>query len=181
VTYHRHAKSEHYVYFARAGGMMKIGCSRLPVERLKQIGEWVPFKVELAAVLHGAFDTEAALHSHFGASWSHLEWFHVTPEMEAMVADILAGRPITITPKPKDNIKAQRVRAKKAATRRVTLAEDRANLPHSYHERRRRRPAYLTEALASFEGGHGGAPSPAALAAIARYEAELAPLAKAAA
>lgn len=181
MTYHRYPKSEYYVYFARGGDMMKIGCSRTPVERLKQIAEWVPYQIELVAVLHGAFDTEAALHSHFSASWSHLEWFHVTPEMEAMVADILAGRPITITRKPKDDAKAQRVRAKKAATRRVTIAEDNAGRPHGYPARLRLRPAYLTEALASYEGPHGGAPSPAALAAIARYEAELsAPMATAA-
>lgn len=183
MTYRRYPKNEYYVYFARAGGMMKIGCSRKPVERLVQIAEWIPFQIELVAVLPGAFDMETALHAHFAADWSHLEWFKVTPAMEAMVADIKAGRPLTLLrPQPKDCAKEYARTLKKRASRRVTMAEKRGGLGWmSYPERERIRPQYLRDALASFEGPHNPVPSPVALAAIARYEVELAhPNAKAA-
>jgi hypothetical protein len=179
MSYNRFPKSEYYVYFARAGGLMKIGCSRRPVDRLVQIAEWIPFQIELAAVCPGAFDFEAALHAHFAESWSHLEWFHATPEMEAMVADINAGKPIDLAPQRKDHAKELAKTLKKRASRRVTMAEKRSGIGGRYDNRER--PPYLLEAMASYDGPHSPPPSPLALAAIARYEAELAaPLAQAA-
>lgn len=160
------------VYFARAGNMMKIGCSRKPLRRVKEIGEWIPFEIELVAATDGSYDLEAAIHNHFADSWSHLEWFRVTPEMEAMVDDINAGRPITLRPWRKDTLKMRRTTLKKRASRRITMAEKRAGIKGFYSLRGR--PDYLLEAIASFRGPHKPPPSAEALAAIARYERECA-------
>lgn len=174
MTYHRFNKTDFYVYFARAGDMVKVGCSRQPVQRIKQIGEWIPFEIELAATTPGAFDLEADLHAYFADSWSHLEWFKITPKIEAVIADALAGRDLDVPKAPRDNAKELFKTLKKRASRRVTIAESRAGIDCDYPTRRLMRPRYLQSALDSFAGPHQAPPTPEALAAIARYERELA-------
>ena len=167
------------VYFAQAAHMIKVGCSIDPEKRLTQIAEWVPFRVELVAVTPGSFRLEADLHAYFADSWSHLEWFHITPKIMEVVRAINAGEPLLIPACPRDTGKELHKTLKKRATRRITHAENAAFGWMTYPERRKRRPAYLVEAIESFEGAHQLPPSGAALAAIARYESELADLAKA--
>lgn len=84
------------VYFAEACGHIKIGCSHDVEKRLRTVGEWIPFPITLLATMKGAHDLEMALHRMFDADWSHGEWFKATPRLYALIADIVAGRPIEI-------------------------------------------------------------------------------------
>lgn len=174
MSYHRTPKSAYYVYFARSGDMMKIGCSIQPVERLKQIAEWVPFKTKLVATQPGAFDLESDLHAYFADSWSHLEWFHVTEKMEAYVSQILLGKTPDFPKLPRNHGKELAKTLKKRASRRVSMAEKAAGLSGDYWKTYNKRPMYLRAALASFSGSHNPPPSASALEAIGRYERELA-------
>lgn len=173
MTYHRVPKNAYSVYFARAGRMMKIGCSTNVEQRLRQIGEWIPFEIELVAVVPGAFDLEADLHAYFADSWSHLEWFHITAKMEDYLAEVAAGRVPDVPKVPRNNGKELAKTLKKQATRRITMAEDRIYGWMTYPERRKVRPRYLTKAINSFAGPHNPPPDDKALAAIARFEREM--------
>jgi hypothetical protein len=93
--------------------------------------------------------------------------------MEAMVAAINAGQRVDIAPQSTDHAKELVKTLKKQASRRITMAEKRAGIGGYYSERGR--PQYLLDAIASYEGAHNPPPSPVALAAIARYEDQLAP------
>lgn len=173
MTYHRVPKSAYYVYFARAGDMVKVGCSTRPATRLTEIGEWIPFKIELVATVKGAFDLESDLHAYFADSWSHLEWFRITPKIEAVIADVQRGVPLTIPKAPRDTGKELHKTLKKRASRRITEAEKRAGVVSYYPARHQQRPAYLRAAMRSFDGPHKAPPTAAALEAIARYEREM--------
>lgn len=174
MSYRQYPKDSYYVYFARAGDMMKVGCSRRPVERLPQIAEWIPFRIQLVATMKGAFDLEADIHAYLADEWSHLEWFHITPKVEQLVADVLAGKPLNLPRCDRGAGKELHKTLKKRATMRVTVAERRAGCTWHWPERNNHRPAYLREALESFDGPHAPPPTESALAAIARYEHELA-------
>lgn len=164
---------QRYVYFARTTDMVKIGCSVQPADRLVAIGEWVPYKIELAATTPGGFGLEAAFHTHFADEWSHLEWFRASPRLLQMIDDINEGRPFTLGGDPQVSPRHVQKRLKHAATYRVTRAENEAGRPYQYPERQALRPAYLVDALASFAGPQNPPPDANALAAIARYEREL--------
>lgn len=82
------------VYFLRPIGMdgpVKIGCSKLPADRLAVYMHWAPFPLEMAASLPGNFKLEARFHAKFAASHSHHEWFASSPELTATIQDIKAG------------------------------------------------------------------------------------------
>jgi len=176
MSYHKHPKSSFYVYFARAGDMVKIGCSRMPVSRMTQIAEWIPFKIELVATVQGAFDLEADIHAYLADEWSHLEWFRVSEKVERLLADAKAGIPLNVPKCRRDTAKELFKTLKKRATSRVTQAEKRAGIERMYPDRWNLRPDYLKQAMESYEGHTRPPPSDEALAAIARYEAELAAL-----
>lgn len=168
---YQYDKSRYSVYFARAGDMVKIGCSKDPKRRLPQIAEWIPFEIELAAVTKGAFDLEADLHAYFADEWSHLEWFHWSPRIEQVIRQINAGEEIVIPRLPRDTGKEAAKTAKKRASHAITAAERRAGF--EYQEGVRQRPPYLVEAIKSYAGSHNPPPTPKALAAVAQYVREM--------
>lgn len=88
-------RSGQQVYFVRPVGMkgpVKIGCSVYPRHRLSQIVAWSPFDLELVAVIDGDELLEARFHRKFIESHNRLEWFDWTPELEAAIDAIHAGK-----------------------------------------------------------------------------------------
>ena len=163
-----------YVYFARAGnGLVKIGCSDQPERRLTQIGEWVPYKIELAATIAGTYDLEAALHRMFATSWSHLEWFHSTPQLNRLIDDVSNGRPFAILPAQGEATREAVIRAKKRLTRRIHAAEAARWKSNYYGELRQHRPAAIFDLMARYQGPHNSDPSEEDVAEAERYIASL--------
>ena len=174
----RHKGTPRFVYFAKSGDMVKVGCTVDPEQRLAQIGEWIPFEIELIAITPGTFQLEADLHAYFADSWSHLEWFRITPKIMAVVDAINRGDALAIPKVPRDSGKEHFKTLKKRASRRVTMAEKLVLGSMSYPARARIRPPYLTKAIESFAGPQNEPPSESALAAIAKYEREMKALAE---
>lgn len=82
------------VYFIRPIGMdgpVKIGCARVPPERLLQLTVWSPFPLEIAASTPGGIPVERRLHTHFAATHSHKEWFFASDELDDLIRRLSAG------------------------------------------------------------------------------------------
>lgn len=69
------------VYFIGASGMVKIGVSHRPAERMAGIQSYSPVRLKLLAVVRGGIVMEKYLHRRFRRARSHGEWFHLTPEI----------------------------------------------------------------------------------------------------
>ena len=86
-----------YVYLIETGDkkFVKIGYSSRPLRRANQIGLLLPscYGVRLIASIPGTYETETALHRRFRDCWDHGEWFHRNSDIDALIADILAGNP----------------------------------------------------------------------------------------
>jgi hypothetical protein len=166
-----------YVYFAVAGAKVKIGCSTQPMHRLDQIGEWVPYRIHLAATMPGGFDLESALHRMFADSWSHLEWFDATPDLMAFIARVAAGLPVEIIDRPgADTARQEAISEKRRLTGRISRAEYHAWGAKMYPERNARRLRDYPEAQAamdSYASSHVARPSAEAVAVLERYIAML--------
>jgi len=79
-----------YIYFLRpvgALGPIKIGCSDIPMERLRTFARWSPAPLEIAAIVPGSLSIESWLHNRFRDAHSHLEWYRPTPELVALVRE----------------------------------------------------------------------------------------------
>jgi hypothetical protein len=77
-----------YVYIIRSGDYAKIGYSRDPVKRLRQLD--LPVS-ELARVFDGGKDIEASLQCHLWHQHVRGEWFNWSAELAYIVAN---GMPI---------------------------------------------------------------------------------------
>lgn len=91
------AARERYVYFLRpigADGPVKIGCSDLPLKRLKEISTWSPLPLEIAATAPGSLQLERNLHDCFADLHSHREWFSADSRLAAFIEKVAAGVPI---------------------------------------------------------------------------------------
>lgn len=76
------------IYFMRPVGHIgpiKIGCSRMPQERLEALSIVSPLKLEIVATAPGAHADERRLHGMFQAHWLHHEWFGASKELLALV------------------------------------------------------------------------------------------------
>jgi hypothetical protein len=83
-----------YVYFIRPVGMdgpIKIGWSRVPEARLKELATWSPLPLEVAAATPGPGTLETKLQRLFADHHSHGEWFHCCDEMRAGIDALNAG------------------------------------------------------------------------------------------
>jgi hypothetical protein len=83
-----------FVYFLRpvgAQGPVKIGCSSVPLDRLRNQMNWSPLPLELAASLPGGLQLEWAFHAKFLHLHTHSEWFREDPELTATIEAIKAG------------------------------------------------------------------------------------------
>lgn len=81
------------VYFLKPIGMdgpIKIGCSAVPLSRLRAVEIWSPFQFEMLGSVEGDHNAETAVHYLFGDVRLHGEWFTATEELQAFVAETLA-------------------------------------------------------------------------------------------
>jgi hypothetical protein len=76
-----------YVYFIRdiETRLIKIGFSRIPDYRIRQIRLAVGHPVELAAMLPGSRDLERRLHLDLRDTNDHREWFVRSPRLLAYI------------------------------------------------------------------------------------------------
>lgn len=85
------------IYFIRPCGQdgpIKIGCSVSPEKRLKAMLVWSPLKLEIVHTMPGDLELEREIHDRLLRSHSHGEWFHATPEILQLIADLLSGTSI---------------------------------------------------------------------------------------
>lgn len=83
-----------HVYFMRPAGMpgpIKIGCSHVPPDRRLALSKWSPFQLEIIAKIRGEFDLERRFHNRFRRDHSHCEWFAWSPELQAVIDQIVSG------------------------------------------------------------------------------------------
>lgn len=81
------------VYFAQAGGRIKIGWSRNVAARITQLQTGNAEPVQLVATTPGARSRERQLHDQFAAARVSGEWFEATPELIAYIADLNRSNP----------------------------------------------------------------------------------------
>lgn len=90
-----------YVYYAVAGNEVKIGTSKNPWARARELRTSRPDLV-IAAVERGGRELEKDRHRQFVQSWIRAEWFSLTPEihrhMQALQADPIPEQPVQRTP-----------------------------------------------------------------------------------
>lgn len=101
-----------HVYFLRPvslPGPIKIGCSKLPMDRLMAYSAWSPYPLEIAVTIPGFQTLERNIHDCFAHARSHHEWFHPVPELLEAIAKLRDGVPVheaidlskrTVTPRP---------------------------------------------------------------------------------
>lgn len=81
----------HKTYFLRAAdgtGPIKIGCSRLPHNRLRYYNSLSPVPLTILAMCEGGQETERRFHAAFAEDWSHHEWFHPTEALLRTVEQV---------------------------------------------------------------------------------------------
>lgn len=69
------------VYFARAGGLVKIGVASDLSRRVRALRAGSPVALEIIAYGVGTREREQTIHRHFAASRRHNEWFEPTLEL----------------------------------------------------------------------------------------------------
>lgn len=81
------------IYFLQpvGGGLIKIGCSKYPAERLVAYARLSPIKLELITSAPGIRMCEFVLHQRFDANRSHFEWFRPEPDLIDFVWSVVAA------------------------------------------------------------------------------------------
>lgn len=90
------------VYFitAREVGKVKIGCAYNPFSRLATMQIASPVELSLEAVFRGAYKEEKERHRQFAEHRVRGEWFHLCPEIEALIATVARPkRPVSVADK----------------------------------------------------------------------------------
>ena len=77
-----------YIYFIvdYTNYKAKIGYSKFPQQRLKQLSTGYPGKLELAKLIPGTVKDERKYHQVFCNSKICREWFTLTPEIEEFIS-----------------------------------------------------------------------------------------------
>lgn len=74
------------VYFIQSEtGLIKIGASHDPGQRIKALQAMSPAKLTILATVSGHIGDERAYHKQFAAHRSHGEWFHPHPDILAEI------------------------------------------------------------------------------------------------
>jgi hypothetical protein len=81
---------EPYVYFIQGAGLIKIGVSLYPQERLEALCLWSPVPLKLLAIVPGGYKLETKLHKMFAAFRVHGEWFYPTRDLIAIIEEYMA-------------------------------------------------------------------------------------------
>lgn len=110
------------VYFFRCVGhphLIKIGCSRMPVDRLFHIAQISPVRLEIAASTPGTHADERHLHKIFAADRAHFEWFRPSPGLNDLIESLSAGAALVdlIGPSPLNMREKWRLRHRPAELR----------------------------------------------------------------
>jgi hypothetical protein len=77
----RSTARKRWVYFVRAGNLVKIGCSINPRKRLSSMQSGCPTELELVAVVPGDRDMESSLHDLLADCRVRGEWFELPEDM----------------------------------------------------------------------------------------------------
>ncbi len=104
-----------FIYFMRRAdgvGPVKIGCSKVPAERLAIFANWSPEPLEIITIVQGTFNDERRIHRQFEEYRLHSEWFEAAPPVLAMVAH--AARSGVLPPAPASD-RTARIKAMYAA------------------------------------------------------------------
>ncbi len=82
------------LYFMRAIGtdLIKIGCSREPEKRLKELVRVSPIPLDIVLMVPGGHAEEWLIHRTFKSCKSHSEWFHSTAQLEALIISLREGK-----------------------------------------------------------------------------------------
>lgn len=171
--------SEKRVYFMKPIGMagpIKIGCSDLPERRLRTYDIWSPFPLELLATAPGSFWHERALHWLFRGSHSHGEWFYVDQALLSVIDHVRLNGVLPPLEASPANAKSRRrnpgrpnSRVKSALTGRISSAER-----HAFgYWGKENRPAWVSDAVASWQGPHTPPPTADLVAKLEAYILEL--------
>lgn len=70
-----------YVICCPLNGLIKIGFSKMPTQRLKNLQNMSPVPLVLVKLLTGTQSDEAAIHKRFNKYKHHSEWFFPTDEI----------------------------------------------------------------------------------------------------
>ena len=76
-----------FVYFARCGSFVKIGVSNNPRWRVWSFQGSNPYEIELIGMAKGDAKLERALHRRLEEFRHRYEWFRLTAEVEAVIAE----------------------------------------------------------------------------------------------
>ncbi|MGN6290422.1 MAG: GIY-YIG nuclease family protein [Sphingopyxis terrae] len=82
------------VYFIKPIGMdgpIKIGQSKSPATRARDLSRWSPFPLEVVAEIDGGRELEERFHAAFIDHHEHLEWFSAHTDILGAIASINAG------------------------------------------------------------------------------------------
>ncbi len=74
-----------YVYFVRGAGLIKIGRTIDPFDRLKALQLGSPIALSIEAIAPGNGGLEGTLHNFFKEERRHGEWFEASPRLEAYI------------------------------------------------------------------------------------------------
>lgn len=133
------------VYFIRPIGMqgpVKIGYSCSPDRRRTSLESWSPFALEIIAEIDAVSSvTERQFHTLFATHLKSREWFHWSPEIQAVVDQINAGtfnlatlpeaKPMPRKPRPKWT-EEQRRRVSYGHRARLTFKRTGFTAPHNH-------------------------------------------------
>lgn len=98
-----------YLVQCETSGLVKIGYSNDPNDRLRTLRIGSPTRLVLRGVLGGGRDMEATLHARFAHRRSHGEWYALTP---SELSETLCG---SMVPEPGSARRAKQVHARLAA------------------------------------------------------------------
>lgn len=82
-----------YIYFARAGDAIKIGCAQRPHRRMQEIERQIGRAVDLIGLIYGNFATETLIHRRLRDFAEGEEWFRDCDEVKNLISYLLAKGP----------------------------------------------------------------------------------------
>ena len=87
----RKATPTDVVYLLYSGGLIKIGVSSNYAVRSRSFRTASPLPIQKLLEFSGGFSLETELHKKFESSYSHGEWFHLTPDLRGYIIENGAG------------------------------------------------------------------------------------------
>ena len=176
-------KGPKLIYFMRPIGMkgpVKVGCSVIPVGRLKSLDIWSPFPLEIIATVPGEHNHERALHWHLKEHRLHGEWFSPNSKLDALLTHI--GRLGTLPPLEAAPYGKTKMGRGRNPNRNPDWSNTKAQITLSVWRAERHaygwsgnglRPTRIVELIKSYHGPFTPPPSEEVRAEIAEYVSAL--------